>query len=535
MFSIQNSAGVQFAHFDVYIKDNEPNLTYLVSAVDMYNSCNSCEVGGDELCDPSEDDEYYPLSDPHSHGNHFEDISIRAGSPRGVLYTGVRVLLFGRRKDLQAGTPQDAISRLCTIAPEGDDDDSTLSMTELAEDMYTNNRDRWNSFLRADCHNEQHSFTDVHVSEFRDSAFVVEGRNSKGNVFENCTCDGRYAGGPDDYGDGCCGFSCVKTGQFEADNRHTPWVDNLTTSGSFHWYGGMARNISDAVFLLGWQNDTSIISGISVERARKLLHAPLQEQSSRYIFPVIVDSVNFGTAHVHAWDGVVGPLPKPNHCGIIIDFPNRGPLIVRNSSFGNCGVAVEDDQQTPEEIRFHWRYAEPDPVSNWRASKGGFLFAGNKLSSTVANPFSLQDTICETDPPDEIYPTTQMSNLQCTMVESENTYQWTPMPQHFTQLATEHGGTDEFDISRTRTSHEFFRVTGAGSVRRLTGGVPGQRIMLLAETKPWIEPEIVHSDDGEEGTIVLYGGMNFQLTDDDVLWLLMDEDLVWRELARSEN
>jgi len=306
MFSIQNSAFLDFSHFGIRIAEVEFGTVTLNSAFDLYNNCVGCEVEIKglmvERCSPYGPDGYFPLAQPHSHGNRFDDIEIRAGSTEARLHNGVRVRLYGRRVDLQM---LDDVAATCALSEGACTLSGTTDALDLAKKAYS--LPCWDRALRADCHNDGHSFRNVHVSEFRDSAFVLEGRNTKGTVFENCHCDGSYGGDGDTFDPETCGMTCVKTGQFE-DNSHTavegPEPNRFTSATHFSWFGGTAENLADTVFLLGASSDPIVISGLTAMSSRQLIYAAYWEDqpSAKWKTALLVDSVSFDTAHVHAWD-----------------------------------------------------------------------------------------------------------------------------------------------------------------------------------------------------------------------------------------
>lgn len=549
MFSLQNSAGVAFSGFSVCLGGTEGNTVTLDSVFDMYNACFDCAHGGVDRCYPSRIDVwgggssigYYPGSLPHSHANSFNNIEIASCVGEwGVLNHGARIKLFGDRAQLKIAE----IETDC--AP------SSTSEADLTN-MYQNNHDEWERYLRADCYNEHHSFTDVSVSEFRDSAFVVEGRNSYGNTFTNVHCDGLFQ--KDTQGDGLAvdsGRVCVETGQnhwvlddnanqmahvhgYVGGNIYTtlPHGESLgaSTQGTFFWYGGTAENLSDAVFVLGCGYSPIQIVGLAAKRCRALVKA-LAPKVLTSGLPLLVESVQFDTDGVHAWDQARSFFAR-NPYGVVVDFPYHGPLIIRDSVFGDCPVDGIPADVEPDNVSIYWNYLSPNDESGPR---GSFIFESTAISSSRDNVFVPMDSgeglINPIFP--GIYPTTQEANLICTQTLETLPWHWESMPQHFTDLDVSQADYPPntplvHDLSRPSTSREYYLLHGDGFLGDFASGVVGQEIVLIGGADSTVT--VVH----EGGKIDLRQGNSYEMTHGHTLWLVYDPTGCWREIGRGEN
>ena len=254
MFSIQNSTGVRLAHFGVCVAD-DPGTPVLISAVDLYNACiDGVTVGGN----PDSCSSISAVTGPGSSGNSFVDLEIGGCHGFGsVLKNGIRIKLHPSF-DATAG--------------------------------YVCDQDK-----EADCNNGRHEFTNVQVREFRESAFVVEGQQSRANMFTGCRCSGLIddAEGANGFNSSCCGGTCVVTGVAGTES----------TSGHFNWYGGLADSLSDSVFSLGSHPDRVLVSGLQAEKSRMLLRTYVGDEVTTS--DVALDAVAFNPEWVHQWDDAV--------------------------------------------------------------------------------------------------------------------------------------------------------------------------------------------------------------------------------------
>ncbi len=162
MFSVQNSSNVSFAQLGACVAANE-----LDSAFDLFNACFDghdfpVNPGGNITLNSCAG--YYPGAPPGTHRISFEDISVgvcdtvdQAHEIVGpaMLNNGIRVRL----------NPKFVLRRSDDCGQEE----------------------------RADCNNDQHFFENVHVRNFEEAAFVLEGQASTGNTFSGCRCDGKPA------------------------------------------------------------------------------------------------------------------------------------------------------------------------------------------------------------------------------------------------------------------------------------------------------------------------------------------------------
>ena len=500
MFSIQNSTGVTFAQFGVCVSDGKT----LDSAFDLYEACvDGNLIDGTHACDG-----YNETNTEGGHGNGFEDVGIAAcPGTNNVLNNGIRV----RRH------PGFDPAHVCGTNVE------------------------------ADCRNGQHSFERVHVSEFTESGFVLEGQESTGNMFMACTCDGQHGAESDEetFDTDCCGETCVRTGQ----------EDSADTAGSFTWYGGMASRLSDAVFRIGETPERVHISGLSADRSRKLLRTA--EGEANTASAIAIESVHFDTEWVHNWGlddpghgdpfgGIpgVGGLYREGY-GIVVHVRHRGPLSMRNNYFGRKYNAVETG--SPEEldrIAFCWTFPESDEEA---AFTGGFVFEGNTVATSRDNSFLPQAHIgymggmismdsC-------VYPTSQSSNLLATQWNDDNSeLEWEQMPHHWSELDSTQESAPS--VAKRPTSHEFFELKGdSGSIRWLGDGIPGQVVVLLGRDSGaygthvensrrvnlWITPDSHRNIHLREGLGPVQLGLNHTLT------LVKGPDEYWYQVGHSEN
>lgn len=538
MFKLQNSAGVAFAEFSACVHDPDNQGVTLNSFADLYNSCFDCIVNGVQECDPGNSD-YYPGAPPHSHANSFTNIEIGNCTPGdGALNYGVRIKLFGERADLA----KDAVN-IDGCGPASTDDH---------EDLYVNDPDDWLEDLYSDCYNEHHSFTSVSVNGFRKSAFVIEGLNSLGNTFTDVHCDGSYVefAGPGQALHRGSGEICVETGQNHWVDRGDPigyqhehvfeWAEiGRSTAGHFNWYGGSAKNISESVFVLGYSSQPVNIFGLHAEMSRALVKA-LAHEIPRAGLSLVIDSVEFATDGVHAWDEQFDLRMGPNEYGIIVEMPYHGPLVMRNNLIGDFLRDPNEQQTSPSNVSLLFTFSD-NPIDD----PGAFLFEGNAICTSNPNPFlPIKDDGAPHEYKTPLYPTTQIANLACAAhsLEDGSVLAWETMPQHYTTidsvLLQADGTSNSMDISRLPTSHQFF-ITAAGeslSIGRLLGGVIGQELFILCEGQGSLD--VVHNlypATDEPGELYLRGGINWNMAPEDVLMLVLDEDGFWREVSRGAN
>ena len=436
MFSVQNSSGISFAHFGTSNAPDEGEQTYdLVSAFDVYNACFD---GYDEIYEGFQYntcDFYQPGSGPGSHGNSFENLRI--------------------------GACHDECTDCCrdTNANELD----YAIRIRLHPDYDETSGDECGASVEADCDNGGHTFTNLHVRHFRQSAYVIEGKNSNGNVFTACHGGGRF-----NYDDPMpadpaeiWGESFVRTGREEVDGNPA------LPAGSFSWYGGSANSVNNAVFVIGPNPDKIHIQGLYDERCGMLLRT--YESGLATSGGVTIESVRFDTTHMPEW------FADGNPYGLVVDMRSSRSLNMRGNLIGERGMQAwnEDDlvfeDAEPENASICWSFPEDEEESD----AASFVFVGNAIGTDNANPFHPTDGSQHMD--ECIYPTTQHSNLIAT--GWENVDAWTPMPQHFSTLDTSQS--DTFSVIRRPTSHTYFNVTGGGTLRCLEDGVSGQKAVLI--------------------------------------------------------
>ena len=506
MFSIQNSTGVSVAQLGICVEDDST----MASAFDLFEACHSGVMP--DLLDRCA--YYHPAWAQRGHANVFEDVGIAAcPGTNNVLNNGIRVRLH---PDHVPGA-----TYVC-----GNDEE-------------------------ADCENGQHSFDRVHVSEFTESAFVLEGQASTGNMFMACTCDGQHGTESDDglFDTDCCGDTCVRTGQ----------EDTAGTAGSFTWYGGMASRLSDSVFRIGATPDRVHISGLSADRSRRLLRTAQGEADTASA--IAIESVHFDTAWVHNWDLEKPMLEDTDHSdplslipgvgglsmegyGIVVHVKHRGPLTMRNSYFGQKYTTNGDDPPKDlDNISFCWTFPESGEDM---AFTGGFVFEGNTVATGRDNPFLPQAYIGHvggTISMDScVYPTSQSSNLLATQWNEDNSdLEWEQMPHHWSELDS--AGVADRSVATRPTSHEFFEVEGTSdSIKHLADGIPGQVVVLLGRESfsfgTTIENsilELLWPAFGVHNLHIREGLGPVQLGLKDTLTLVKGPDEYWYQVGHSDH
>ena len=491
MFSVQNSSGVSFAHFGTSNLDNNGGPTYhLESAFDVYNACFAgIEDDGDTTCDS-----YVAGDGPGSHGNSFESLRI------GACHDGCANCC----RDSNANTMDYGIRILLHpfyIGAEISGDE--CGVTE-----------------RADCDNGGHRFTDVYVRHAQQSAFVIEGKNSIGNVFTNCRGGLRFHYAdflPGDDPASFWGRSVVRTGREELFNSPA------RPAGSFSWYGGLSNGAHDAVFVIGPNPDKVHIQGMYMEQSARLLRT--YESGLDTSGGVTIESVRFDTTAMPEYflDG--------NEYGLVVDMRSSASLTMRGNDIGERGMVTADDEPLePENAAICWSF----PAGEDDADAASFVFVGNSFGTDNENPFHPTDGSQHMD--ECIYPTTQHSNLIATgWVNDQDP--WEPMPQHFSTLDASQS--DTFSVTRRPTSHTYFNVDGVGAIRCLEGGYAGQRIVLIGQEEKGFT-EIDNADGagliahlpGQCSNLVLANGASAFLSRGSTLTLVKGEDGLWYELSR---
>jgi len=325
MFSLQGSREISFKHLLIQAGSGKT----LESAFDVYNDCfhSSCKP-------------YKVGSAMLSHGNQFTDLYI-VGTSVGILKNGIRVRL-PPNFFLKSSTPKS-----CGYG--------------------------------ADCANDGHRFSNVQIGGYRGTGFLIEGVNSKGNLFNGCMCNSYIPSGAKGTSPGW-GQSCVSTAGRKGPNGRY-------VSGAFSWYGGWAIANSDADFLLGSRNDVIIISGTYSEKSRMFLRTETGLHGQA--FPVTIESCRFAEDWIHKWDSIA---QLENKNGLVIDYKYNGPLVISGSKWGTLSSALTN-------LGICWRIP-----SKWKRDGGSFLFQGNSVASKRFKDFFTPETSC-------YYPTTQQSNM----------------------------------------------------------------------------------------------------------------------------
>jgi len=423
MFSLQNTAYASFSHFDVCAHTGK-----LEAAFDMYEACHDgipivVETGGATYTFDS-CAHYSPGAEPGSHENTFTDVGIRiCDDGSGSLDNGIRILLHPDYTESDPG--------------------------ECGEDEF------------ADCGNEGHFFNNVHVTSFTDSAFVIEGRLSVGNTYTACHCDGWRPGmagsGADNPNQG---KSCVRSGAVFGE-----------TGCAFSWFGGIAENLGDSVFVMQSSPEVLYVSGLRSLGSRMLLRNG--ERWASVTGRMAFESIYFDTQSANADED-----QYPG--GKIIHVTSGGSLSIRDSYFGrNYEEPTHGSEPVFDDVSFCWD--PPEVVTNHYDETdlvGEFVFEGNAVVSSNSNPFSLETGAGSDDSNsgDCVYPTRQMSNV--VLVHNELAgLQWRTMPQHKGVLTS---ADPEHSVKNTHASHELFDVSGTqGYIAYLTNGFAGQQIALI--------------------------------------------------------
>ena len=522
MFSVQNSSGVSFAHFRVCVS-NTSNLVIhqigyeLESVFDVYNACFD---GHPTPSEPDSCHSYDAGDGPGSHGNSFSNLRLAScHGPNSTLNYGIR---FRLHPDYDETTSDD-----CDGAKE------------------------------ADCGNDGHMVTHVHLNGPREAVAVIEGRQSVGHVFRNCTVFGRYGDSTVQDADGNWVFN--PDGYLQAGIL-TGRSSIPDTSGSFSWYGGQICGVVDSVFVVGSNPRKILVSGLYSERVRMLLRTLDGESATSG--GIVIESTRLQTSWSgdYYWnaDQTEPPLAPGElydlygQFGTMIGVRNGAPLSMRGNIIGDMGTRTGD-------LLSGYTYFEPDnasicwafPEGEEERSDASFVFAGNSFGTDNENPFHPRTSSEPYDYVDDcIYPTQQDSNLIATGYdgEDESNYlnptainTWEAMPQHFSTL--EPSGTDTFSILHRPTSHEFFNVVGgwitARSVACLEDGVAGDRVVLIgaSDTPTTVEAAslCVYSSDPESGNLVLQNDQAMILDRDDTLTLVKGSDECWYEVGRKET
>lgn len=448
MFSVQNSSNVSFAQLGACVA-----VEQLDSAFDLFNACfdgYQVPVSPGGLLTLSSCAGYNPGTPPGTHRVSFEDISI------GIC---------------------DVVDKV-----HGDFGPAKLNngiRVRLSPDFVLRRSDECDQDERADCNNDQHFFENVHVRNFEEAAFVLEGRASTGNTFTGCRCDGRAAKTDDEGGSSAYdylefGETCVRTG-----------IEGLPddTAGSFTWMGGVAESLRDSVFVLGSSPEACYVAGLHAWESRMLLRNA--EAGSHTIGGVAIESSYFDTSHVRAWHeeedlSGVGSTTVTSP-GLMVDIRSSGPLSLRDNFFGER-LAFDSEgvlQQTVDDVSICWSPAEITGDDDAETKLlGTFVFEGNGLITSNTNPFApfYQYATGAEFHLDCVYPTTQRSNIVLTGAEGVDVM-WAQMPQHRTMM---NSILSKHSVSDTTGSHHLYSARGyTGAIDYLTDGFAGQRITII--------------------------------------------------------
>ena len=118
-----------------------------------------------------------------------------------------------------------------------------------------------------------------------------------------------------------------------------------------------------------------------------------------------------------------------------------------------------------------------------------------------------------------------------------SSWHWEPMEQHFTEIDTSECKLHScsFALSYLPTSSNLVVLQGApspiaGKIHNFTQGVVGQEVLLIGGDEGG-QTIIEHN----AGQIELANDLGWRMGYQDVLLLLLDENGVWKEIARSDN
>lgn len=472
MFSVQNSAESVFGYFSACAAEGT-----LESVFDVYNACVNGHLGS---CDQ------YVFGSPGSHRNTFLDLGLGVcWDSESRLENGVRIRLHPDYADRQ-------------------DDD--CAATE-----------------EADCGNDQHFFSSVHVRGYERSAFVIEGKYSTGNMFTGSHCSGRPGGfgSEQEYETTTVGeasplsetiwassFNPVASGLVIEDTSYsntdhfdagvvatygnscitTGQVGESDSAGTFAWFGGLADSLTDAVFVMGSSPEAVYVSGLHASDCGMLLRNKKGDASQTGSVTVESSyfrvSESFGQYYenlMHGPSAGSSGLVSPTIAnGVIVDMGSSGPLILRSNYFGRIrtGMKGEEAPSNLPDISFCWSPPQQRvPPYDLVTDVGQFVFEGNAVVTRNENPFTPTGSIWTGESVDLEcrYPTKQESNIVLVETPEGNT-QWKHMPQHKTMLDTD----EAFHSAGGQGSHHLFTLVGSGgNLTFLANGVPGQEAVIV--------------------------------------------------------
>lgn len=262
-----------------------------------------------------------------------EDAILRFDSHGNSVYSGFSVIAQGRAKT--------AIDSRNVKAHGG---------TNTFADIVIEGRDQIRYGVRIynieAANNEFTAFERVRISGYAETAFSIEHSQAKTIRFFDSECHA-----------GAAGKACVSTAHGT--------VNGGEDRGSFMWFGGKGSGHKVADFILGNCSDASIIMGATFTGSDRFL-------INAYDATVAGNIREMGGAG-HAWaftiDSVVWKSGNLNPDGRVLNFVYRGPLIIRNSTFG-------DDASKP--LWFEW--VASDGI-------GAFQFENNRIMSGLSDVF----------------------------------------------------------------------------------------------------------------------------------------------------
>jgi hypothetical protein len=187
-----------------------------------------------------------------------------------------------------------------------------------------------------DVKNDHHSFEQVTVTGYRQSAFSLEGRNAKNIGFHRCHCLGL--------------LDRRRIGKVAVET----WLQPNHVA-AFFWSDGVAIGNDETDFKLGAPNDTIKIDGVSSEKSARVLQMPESEPGAEVASPVVLKNYRFGTGN---------PQNPPAADGEVIQCEATGPL-----SIIACKIGTGIPHQ---QLRIRY---DPKPPP------GAFNFIGNAIGN----------------------------------------------------------------------------------------------------------------------------------------------------------
>ena len=331
--------------------------------------------------------------------------------------------------------------------------------------------------------NSLHTLRSVEVRNYLDAGFSLEHPAVRGVQFDAC----RFWGGDR-------GRAGVRTnlGVIEGKTNY---------GGSFRWFGGGGGQNVGADFELGDVSDTILVSGGTFQGSARFIHTggPSGNQ-----WPVIVESNVWLDDGLGAHAACPWPVAEQMR---VVNFQFRGPLTMTGNQIGVPPDLFGPQVAKPAEIIWN-------PGNNF----GQFVFAGNYLASTKANPFK---GVTATGSSIGIYPTTMRDNI----VETDDFGSSKVLPLEPT--VTTLSGSATPTVRWLHTNRRLFKSGGGGPISNFLHGLVGQEIVILGSNGG----RVIQSG----SAIRLKGGVDLALGDDETVTLAMFDTGVWTEIARTAD